>query len=116
MDIIRTEHPVAKKQHICCVCGCPIEPGTRYFLQVNTYGGFCVFKGHEECVDYDANSRDPYDEGSDPDGTECWVIDDLTDILGTREAAWGFRHSHTLHECVKYIQKVNRERNESKNY
>lgn len=110
MDIIRTEHPVAKKRYICCVCGCPIEPGTRYFFQVNTYGGFCVFKGHEECVDYDWDRRDPYDEESCPDYTEDWVIDDLTDILGTREAAWEFRHSHTLHECVKYIQKVKREK------
>ena len=110
MDIIRTEHPVAKKQHVCCICGCPIEPGTRYFLQVNTYNGFCVFKGHEECVDYDADCRDPYDEESCPDWTADWVIDDLTDILGTREAAWDFRESHTLHECVKYIQKVKRER------
>lgn len=111
MDIIRTERPVAKKQHICCICGCPIEPGTRYFFQVNTFNGLCVFKAHEECVDYDADSRDPYGvEWSSPDVTECWVIDDLGDILGTREAAWEFRESHTLHECVKYIQKVKRER------
>lgn len=111
MDIIRTEHPVAKKQHVCCICGNPIEPGTRYFFQVNTFNGLCVFKAHDECVVYDTESRDPYEDiGSSPDVTESWVIDDLGDILGTREAAWEFRKSHTLHECVKYIQKVKREK------
>lgn len=105
MDVIRTEHPVAKKRHICMICGCPIERGTRYFFQVNTFDGLCTFKGHEECVKYELGIREPYDdEGSSPDYTEDWVHDDLTDILGTQKDAWKFRESHNLFECVQYIQ------------
>lgn len=104
MTIIRDERPVARKKHTCAICGCDITPGTRYFHQVNDYDGFCDFKAHLECVQYDRDCRDPYDEGSCPDQTDCWLNDDLQDILGSKEAVRDFRAAHDTFECVKFVQ------------
>lgn len=105
MTTIRTDHPVARKKHACEICGCAIEPGTRYFHQVNDYDGFCDFKAHEECVDYEMSNREPYDDdGCGPDQTACYLLDDLEDILGSREAASNFYHEHSMYECVKFVQ------------
>ncbi len=95
------------------ICGCAIQPGTRYFHQVNDYDGFCDFKAHEECIDYhrDHVSEDPYDDGEvSLDSTDCWLNDDLEDILGSEKAADEFKEEHSYYECVKFVQEKLKEK------
>lgn len=105
MTIIRTDHPVARKKHICEICGCAIEPGTRYLHQVNTYEGICDIRVHIECSEYEFSRRVRYeDDEIGPDYTSDRCREDLTDILGNRDKADDFMRNHSLYECVKYIQ------------
>lgn len=48
--ILKETHPIAKKEHICELCGCKIQPGQMYILQTNIYDGSIYdFITHQEC-------------------------------------------------------------------
>ena len=109
MTILKDATPKAKKRHTCMICGCAIEPGTRYRYQVNDYDGFCVFRGHIECCEFYFRVRDDHDEEVCPDYTEDMVLDELTDVLGGRDKARDFKHHHDLHQCVQFLEKYGKE-------
>lgn len=59
---LRTSRPVARKQHICMLCGCKIIPGQKYERQTNIYDAAPYdFICHEEC-DSVAHKLDMYQE------------------------------------------------------
>lgn len=64
-----TRHPVARKQHQCWECTRPIEPGTLYRVDLQTYEGRAYsIKAHVECADAGmtlATEMDCQDEGRD---------------------------------------------------
>ena len=76
---IKDSHPIARKEHICELCGCKINKGQKYYRQTNVYDGRIYdWIEHEECgqiaselVVYDECD----DEGLSPD---CFkeIIDD----------------------------------------
>lgn len=102
--LIKNEHPVARKRHQCQICGCGIEPGTRYFRQVSDHDGMGAFKAHDECVRYEHKARlDICDDTPAPEATRDAVLTDLGDILGTDSAAEEFMYGHSLNDCVRYV-------------
>ena len=72
---IKDFHPIARKEHICELCGCKINKGQKYYRQTNVYDGRIYdWIEHEECreiaselVVYDECDYDEYDEGLSPD-------------------------------------------------
>lgn len=103
--IIRESHPVARKKHICNICGCAIPPGVRYYNQVHDFDGFCDVKAHEECAEYYFDRvYDSDDSEVNNDGFDDCLLDDLDKIFGSEKAADAFREDHTRYECVKFIQ------------
>lgn len=103
MYVLREETPVARKKHVCDLCGCTIEPGTKYLHQVNTYEGICNIKTHLECANYMRSHQFDEDEVG-PDYLADSCMDELTDIMGSRDNAREFMRSHSIYECVKFIQ------------
>lgn len=49
MDILKDKIVVAKKQHICDLCGSKIETGESYRYVVDTFDGFSANKYHLCC-------------------------------------------------------------------
>lgn len=47
---IKDSHPIARKEHLCELCGCKINKGQKYYRQTNIYDG-CIYEWieHEEC-------------------------------------------------------------------
>ena len=69
---IKDFHPIARKEHICELCGCKINKGQKYYRQTNVYDG-CIYDWieHEECreiaSELDMYDGCDYDEGLTPD-------------------------------------------------
>lgn len=47
---LKDSYPIARKEHICELCGCKINKGQKYYRQTNIYNG-CIYEWieHEEC-------------------------------------------------------------------
>ena len=69
---IKDSHPIARKEHICELCGCKINKGQKYYRQTNIYDG-CIYDWieHEECreiaSELDMFGECDYDEGLSTD-------------------------------------------------
>ena len=69
---IKESHPIARKEHICELCGCKINKGQKYHRQTNVYDE-CIYDWieHEECreiaSELDMYDGCDYDEGLTPD-------------------------------------------------
>ncbi len=67
--LLVTRHQVARKPHQCWECTRPIEPGTRYRVDLQAYEGRTYsIKAHIECADAGmtlATEMDYQDEGRD---------------------------------------------------
>ena len=47
---LKDSHPIARKEHICELCGCKINKGQKYYRQTNVYDGRVYdWIEHEEC-------------------------------------------------------------------
>ena len=47
---IKDSHPIARKEHICELCGCKINKGQKYYRQTNVFDGRIYdWIEHEEC-------------------------------------------------------------------
>ena len=48
--MLKESHPIARKEHICELCGGKINKGQKYYRQTNIYDG-CIYEWieHEEC-------------------------------------------------------------------
>ena len=69
---IKDSHPIAKKEHICELCGCTINKGQKYYRQTNVYDGRIYdWVEHEECreiaSELDMFGECDYDEGLSSD-------------------------------------------------
>lgn len=69
---IKDSHPIARKEHICELCGCKINKGQKYYRQTNVYDGRIYdWIEHEECreiaSELDMYDGCDYDEGLTPD-------------------------------------------------
>lgn len=50
VTVLRETTPIAKKDHICMLCGCSIPKGQKYRCQTNVYDSVpYLFKCHQEC-------------------------------------------------------------------
>lgn len=81
MNVLRIQHPSAKKEHICMFCGCKIKVGERYERQTITDGEIYDWVCHQDCSDI-ATKLDMYDglcsdEGLAGDSFECAIDDYL---------------------------------------
>ena len=70
--LLVTRHQVARKPHQCWECTRPIEPGTRYRVDLQAYEGRTYsIKAHIECADAgmtlasDMDLQQAFDEGRD---------------------------------------------------
>lgn len=72
LTTLKESHPIARKEHICGLCGCKINKGQKYHRQTNIYDG-CIYDWieHEECsqvaFELDMYNECDYDEGLSPD-------------------------------------------------
>ena len=50
LTTIKDSHPIARKEHICELCGCKINKGQKYYRQTNVFDGRIYdWIEHEEC-------------------------------------------------------------------
>lgn len=62
LTTIKDSHPIARKEHICELCGCTINKGQKYHRQINVFDGRIYdWIEHEECGQI-ASELDMYDE------------------------------------------------------
>ena len=76
---LKESHPIAKKEHICELCGGKINKGQQYYRQTNIYGG-CIYEWieHEECHQI-ASELDMYDECGYDEGLTAETFGDILD-------------------------------------
>lgn len=70
VQVLKTTHPIAKKEHRCNYCNQIIPIGEKYTSQANVfYGDFYVWKSHIRCGDIASKLKmyDDCDEGLDED-------------------------------------------------
>lgn len=62
LTTLKELHLIARKEHICNLCGCKINKGQKYYRQTNLYDGcFYDWMEHEECS-HIASELDMYNE------------------------------------------------------
>ena len=75
---IKDSHPIARKEHICELCGCKINKGQKYYRQINAFDGRIYdWIEHEECREI-ASKLDMYDE-CDDEGLSSEVFEEILD-------------------------------------
>ena len=76
---IKDSHPIARKEHICELCGCKINKGQKYYRQTNIYDG-CIYDWieHEECHQI-ASELDMYDECDYDEGLSSDYFKEILD-------------------------------------
>ena len=78
--MLKESHPIARKEHICELCGGKINKGQKYYRQTNIYDG-CIYEWieHEECYqiasELDMYGECDFDEGLSPDNFRD-ILDD----------------------------------------
>lgn len=99
-DIINTERK-ARKQHTCCLCGCPIEKGLQYIRQFQQED-LCTLKMHKDCFGLlsDFSEQEDYEEGV---SSEDFInrVDDYVNDNHYQDDGW----SGSVYERVKMIVK-----------
>ena len=78
--MLKESHPIARKEHLCGLCGCKINKGQKYNRQTNIYDGYIYdWIEHEECCQI-ASELDMYDECDYDEGlsSDCFkeILDD----------------------------------------
>ena len=76
---LKESHPIARKEHICNLCGCKINKGQQYHRQTNIYDG-CIYDWmeHDECS-HIAYKLDMYGECDYDDGLTSNRFGDILD-------------------------------------
>lgn len=72
LTTLKESHPIARKEHLCELCGCKINKGQKYHRQTNVYDGRVYdWIEHEECCqivsELDMCSECDCDEGLSSD-------------------------------------------------
>ena len=81
---IKDSHPIARKEHICELCGCRINKGQKYYRQKNVYDGRIYdWIEHEECREI-ASELVVYDE-CDDEGLSSEDFEEIIDNYIHRE-------------------------------
>ena len=82
---IKDSHPIARKEHICELCGCKIKKGQKYYRQTNVYDG-CIYDWieHKECREI-ASELDMYDGCDYDEGLSSEDIEEIIDNYIQRE-------------------------------
>lgn len=76
---IKESHPIARKEHICELCGCKINKGQKYYRQTNVYDE-CIYDWieHEECREI-ASELDMFGECDSDEGLSSEVFEEILD-------------------------------------
>ena len=80
LTMLKESHPIARKEHLCGLCGCKINKGQKYHRQTNVYDG-CIYDWieHDECHQI-ASELDMYSECDFGEGlsSDCFkeILDD----------------------------------------
>ena len=80
LTTLKESNPIARKEHICELCGCKIKKGHKYYRQTNIYDG-CIYDWieHDECHQI-ASELDMYSECDFGEGlsSDCFkeILDD----------------------------------------
>lgn len=64
VQVLKTSHPIARKEHRCMFCGEKITIGQKYDRSTCLYEGIYDWVAHEECVEV-AHKLDMYDDCDD---------------------------------------------------
>ena len=82
---IKESHPIARKEHICELCGCKINKGQKYYRQTNVYDG-CIYDWieHEECLEI-ASELDMFGECDHDEGLSTDLYKEIIDNYIHRE-------------------------------
>lgn len=108
-SIINTELK-ARKQHTCCLCGCPIEKGEQYIRQFQQEDR-CTLKMHKDCFGLlsDFSDQEDYEEGV---SSEDFInrVDDYVNDNHYQEDGW----NGSVYEQVKMIVKELEDKNEQR--
>lgn len=82
---IKESHPIARKEHICELCGCKINKGQKYYRQTNIYDGRIYdWIEHEECREI-ASKLDMFGECDYGEGLSSEVFEEILDDYIHRE-------------------------------
>ena len=82
---IKDSHPIARKEHICELCGCKINKGQKYYRQTNIFDGRIYdWIEHEECREI-ASKLNMYDECDYDEGLSSDCFRDTLDEYIHRE-------------------------------
>ena len=82
---IKDFHPIARKEHICELCGCKINKGQKYYRQTNIFDGRIYdWIEHEECREI-ASELDMYDECDYDEGLSTDLFTEIIDDYIHRE-------------------------------
>ena len=76
MRNIDNKQPVARKDHICDLCGCTIPKGERYNCQTNEDGYIYKFRSHVACDDVAGGLEmyaECYGEGLSSEEFQEWI-------------------------------------------
>lgn len=76
---LKDSHTIARKEHICDLCGGKINKGQKYYRQTNLYDGcFYEWVEHEECHQI-ASELDMYDKCDSDEGLTSGCFGDILD-------------------------------------
>ena len=76
---IKDSHPIARKEHICELCGYKINKGQKYYRQTNIYDGRIYdWIEHEECLEI-ASELDMFGECDYDEGLSSEYFEEILD-------------------------------------
>lgn len=76
---IKDSHPIARKEHICELCGCKINKGQKYYRQTNVFDGRIYdWIEHEECREI-ASKLDMFGECDSDEGLSSEDFEEMLD-------------------------------------
>ena len=79
LTMLKELHPIARKEHLCELCGCKINIGQKYNRQTNIYDGRIYdWIEHEECHQI-ASELDMYSKCDCEDGLSPDYFKDILD-------------------------------------
>ena len=79
LTTIKESHPIARKEHLCQLCGCKINKGQKYYRQTNVYDGRIYdWIEHEECREI-ASELVVYDECDYDEGLSLEDFEEIID-------------------------------------
>lgn len=103
---IKESHPIARKEHICELCGCKINKGQKYYRQTNVYDWRIYdWIEHEECREI-ASELVVYDECDDEGLSPDCFKEILNNYIHREHIAEDWQGLTRYEEVCKILQEL----------